>query len=92
MKQLQLNKRKGRHIKKEQNQRYNQADIGKERKNKEKETTEREREREKDPNRKFEWAFSGSRSTTAENVVSADEIVRQINWQSCRLQLKDLQL
>ena len=45
MKQLQLNKRKGRHIKKEQNQRYNQADIGKERKNKEKETTERERER-----------------------------------------------
>ena len=43
MKQLQLNKRKGRHIKKEQNQRYNQADIGKERKNKEKETTERER-------------------------------------------------
>ena len=51
MKQLQLNKRKGRHIKKEQNQRYNQADIGKERKNKEKETTERERKRERERER-----------------------------------------
>ena len=80
MKQLQLNKRKGRHIKKEQNQRYNQADIGKERKNKEKETTERERERERE--RKIRTANSN------EHLVAVEVLRRKMLSQLTKLFVK----